>query len=195
MLKKLIFPLFILIALIQLATPIKSIYNQEQILANGKEFKFKTAPVDPNDPFRGKFVTLRFKENTIKVAPYKKWNRGEEIFASIEENEHGFAQLLNVSKEAPSNHKYYILAKIQRIITTKNENNKISNVELQIQYPFNRFYMEESKAKAAEDLYRKASANKKTLSYALVNIKNGKATLKDVMIDGVSIREVIINDN
>lgn len=188
MYKNFIFPIFILIALIQLAIPVKSIYNQEQILTHGKEFKFQTVPVDPTDPFRGKYIALNFKENTIGVSTYEKWNKGEKVFVIVEEDKNGFAQVMYASKTVPNNHNHYLSAIVQRVTSTKGE----SNLEIQIQYPFDRYYMEESKAKAAENLYRKATADQKILTYALVNIKDGKATLKDVMIDGKSIKDLIV---
>jgi uncharacterized membrane-anchored protein len=188
MYKNFIFPIFILIALIQLAIPVKSIYNQEQILTHGKEFKFQTVPVDPTDPFRGKYIALNFKENTIGVSTYEKWNKGEKVFVIVEEDKNGFAQVMYASKTVPNNHNHYLSAIVQRVTSTKGE----SNLEIQIQYPFDRYYMEESKAKAAENLYRKATADQKILTYALVNIKDGKTTLKDVMIDGKSIKDLIV---
>jgi uncharacterized membrane-anchored protein len=188
MYKNFIFPIFILIALIQLTIPVKSIYDQEQILTHGKEFKFQTVPVDPTDPFRGKYIALNFKENTIGVSTYEKWSKGEKVFVIVEEDKNGFAQVMYASKTVPNNHNHYLSAIVQRVTSTKGE----SNLEIQIQYPFDRYYMEESKAKAAENLYRKATADQKILTYALVNIKDGKATLKDVMIDGKSIKDLIV---
>ncbi|PXX96829.1 hypothetical protein DF185_19500 [Marinifilum breve] len=192
--KKIIFPIFIVIAIIQLSIPVKSIYNQEQILSEGKEFKFQTAPVDPNDPFRGKYIALRFKENEIRVNSYEDWEKGQEVFVVITENKEGFANPLRALLKEPTNEKHYLTAKIQNVNTHKDQYNHIISKEITIQYPFNRFYMEESKAKAAEDLYRKSTSDSKTSTYALVNIKNGKATLKDVMINDISIKDAV-NDS
>ncbi len=61
---------------------------------------------------------------------------------------------------------------------------------LVINYPFTRYYMEESKAKAAELAHRRSLRNDQEVTYALVNIKNGDAVLKDVMINGVSVKEL-----
>lgn len=191
MYKKYLFSIFILIAIIQLGIPIKSIYDQEDIIKNGKEFKFQTAPVDPNDPFRGKYIALNFKEDTINVSPWEKWKQNDEVYASLEEDDNGFVNLIGISRSIPENQKHYILVKIQNIKNTMDEYNNVTNVRLQILYPFDRYYMEESKAKAAENLYRESNANQKTLTYAIVNIKNGDATLRDVMIDGVSIKELV----
>ena len=189
--KKLLFIAFILIAIIQLSIPAKNIYDQEHLIAHGKEFKFQTAPVDPNDPFRGKYITLSFKEVTIDVAHYEKWEKGEDVYACIEEDKNGFAKLIYATHQKPEQHKHYILSTIQSVKTSMDENNIITNVEIRIQYPFNRYYMEETKAKAAEDLYRESTTDQKTLTYALVNIKEGKATLRDVIIDDKSIKDVI----
>ena len=57
--------LFVLVALAQLYVPAKMIWDQEDVLKNGSEYKFKTDPVDPNDPFRGKYITLSFDNNTF----------------------------------------------------------------------------------------------------------------------------------
>ena len=194
MLKRIILPLFVLTVSAQLIIPGKMIFDQEQILAHGKEFKFKTAPVDPNDPFRGKYIDLRFKENTLGVSNYGDWKKGQEIFVVIKENQEGFAIPLRVWIKEPSNEKHYLSAKIQSVKATKDEYNQLTGTEIRIQYPFERFYMEESKAKAAEDIYRKSNRDEKSLTYALVNIKKGKASLKDVMIDGVSIKELVDKD-
>lgn len=189
--KKIIFPIFIVIALIQLSIPVKSIYDQEQILSHGKEFKFQTAPVDPNDPFRGKYIALRFKENAIRVSSYQDWEKGQEVFVVITENKEGFASPLRTLLKEPTNEKHYLTAKIQNVKTNKDQFNHIIDKEITIQYPFNRYYMEETKAKAAEDLYRKSTSDSKTSTYALVNLKNGKATLKDVMINDTSIKDAV----
>ena len=51
--------------------------------------------------------------------------------------------------------------------------------------------MEESKAYEAEQIYIENQIDSSKKTYALVSIKNGDAVLKDVLIDGVSIREVV----
>ena len=50
--KKIIFPLFILVALAQLFVPAKMILDREDVLSTGTAFNFKTRPIDPTDPFR-----------------------------------------------------------------------------------------------------------------------------------------------
>lgn len=62
---------------------------------------------------------------------------------------------------------------------------------LTIDYPFDRFYMEESKARDAEMAYRESQLDTTQTTYALVKIKAGEAVLKEVMINGIPIREIV----
>lgn len=57
--------------------------------------------------------------------------------------------------------------------------------------PFNRYYLEEIKAQAAENAYRDAQQDSRDSTYALVAIKNGSAVLADVIIDGMPILEYL----
>ena len=55
--------------------------------------------------------------------------------------------------------------------------------------------MEESKAKDADILFSKAFSDTNQVAYALVNIKDGEAIVKDVMIDGVSLKDIVTARN
>ncbi|MGO3183081.1 MAG: GDYXXLXY domain-containing protein [Aequorivita sp.] len=182
--KKILFTAFILMAIIQLAIPGKMIWDKEQILKTGKEFKFETAPVDPTDPFRGKYIVLQYNENTIDLETEDNWVPGEKIYVVLKPDEKGFSTIDNVSKEKPTENLDYVLAKVNYV-----SGNRFKTIN--ISYPFDRFYMEESKAYPAELEYRKSQQDSSKTTYALVSIKNGDAVLKDVLIDGVSIGEIV----
>lgn len=185
--KKILLAIFILVAIVQLYVPIKMIFNNEDVLKTGTEFKFRTAPIDPNDPFRGKYISLRFDDNTTIFYTKEKWTTGEEIYVSIENNEDGFAKIKAISKEKPSNTPNFVKAKVGYGIFNLQENNRIV-----IDYPFNKFFMEETKAYDAEQIYNQTirERNEKP-TYAIVVIKDGNAVLKDVMIDEISIKEIV----
>jgi uncharacterized membrane-anchored protein len=61
-----------------------------------------------------------------------------------------------------------------------------------IDYPFDRYYLEESKALAAEQAYAASVRDTTQVTYALVNIKDGVAVLKEVLIGGVPVREKVM---
>jgi len=175
--------LFLLVALAQLYIPAKMIWDQEDVLKNGSEYKFKTAPVDPNDPFRGKYITLSFDNNTFEVENNKDWQQGDEIYVSITNGSDGFAKIASISEEKPEHHQDYVKAKVGFAM---GKGSRIS-----IDYPFDTYYMEESKAYGAELTYQRSQLDSTQTTFALVHIKNGKAVLKDVLIDGVPIREIV----
>lgn len=185
--KKILLPVFILVALVQLYVPAKMILDREDILDKGIEYKFKTEPIDPNDPFRGKYITLRYEEDMIEIQNEADWLGGEIIYVFLTTNNEGFAKIQSVSKEITTNNKDFLKAKVSYV--TSNGSNKLT-----IEYPFDRYYMEESKAYDAELTYRESQLDTNQTAYALVSIKDGEAVLKDVLINGVSIREIVINE-
>lgn len=182
--KKILLTTFILMAFIQLAIPGKMIWDKEKILETGKEFKFETAPVDPTDPFRGKYIVLQYKENSIEVETDDNWLSGEKIYVVLKSNEKGFSTIDYVAKEKPTNNIDFVVAKVDYV-----SGNHFKTIN--ISYPFDRFYMEESKAYAAEQEYIKSQQDSSRTTYVLVNIKNGDAVLKDVLIDEISIVDIV----
>jgi uncharacterized membrane-anchored protein len=182
--KKNILLLFTLIVLAQLYVPLQMIFNQEDIIKTGTEFKFQTAPIDPYDPFRGKYITLFFKEREIKVKNAKKYISGETIFATIITNKNGFAKVSSISKTKPKNNDSYLKLKIGFTL---------NNDKIAIDFPFNRFYMNENIASKAEKIYQESSVKKKNETYALVAVKNGEAVIKDVRINEVSFKDLANN--
>lgn len=179
---------FILTVLAQLFVPGKMIWDREDVINNGIEHKFKTIPVDPNDPFRGKYITLNYLENRIEVENEKYWTSGELVYVSFKTDNNGFSKIKSVSKTKPNDNHDFLKAEVLGVLSDTNA------TQLTINYPFDRYYMEESKAYDAEKTHRKAQIDTTTTTYALVNIKHGVAVLKDVLIDGISIREIVKSD-
>ncbi|MEM9078431.1 MAG: GDYXXLXY domain-containing protein [Bacteroidota bacterium] len=186
--KKTIFSLFVLAALVQLYVPAKMIWNNEDVLTTGKEFKFKTAPIDPNDPFRGKYIFLDFENTRVGIPREHDWKSGDVIYVSIQEDSKGFAAINSISKKEPKQSRDFIKAEVGFI-----NSYQVDTVILNVRYPFERFYMEESKAYDAEVTYRESQRDTTKIAYALVHVKEGDAVLKDVLIDGTPIRELVNN--
>lgn len=182
---KILLPIFIIVAIVQLFVPAKMIMDREEILKSGKEFKFVTAPIDPSDPFRGKYISLNYKANRIQIDSSKNWHRGENIFAILENDSNGFAEIKSVTKQLPGIGVNFLKVKVS--YSTSNDDID----ELIIQYPFDRYYMKESKAFRAELTYRQSLLDSNLITYASVFVKNGEAVLKDVLINGVSIQKIV----
>lgn len=175
---------FVLLCLIQLAIPSKMIFDVEQVMLLGQEYRFRTAPIDPEDPFRGKYVTLEFDAEIYRSAHEKEeWSPGEPVYVVLGRDSAGYAIVRAIRKQQPEAAEDYILAKIGYV--------RIDGIW--IEYPFKRFYMEETKAPIAEKKYR--ALNQRSFlheAYAIVYVYKGSAALKDVMIDGVSLRVLAV---
>jgi uncharacterized membrane-anchored protein len=179
--KVILFSIFLVVIIIQLFVPAKIIFDSEDILNTGIEFKFRTAPIDPNDPFRGKFIFLQYKENTINVENEKDWELGETVFVILDNDENGFAKLKSVTKSIPVENTNFVKAKIASIYEKT----------ITINYSFDRFYMEETKAPKAEQVYNESLADSTTITFGLVAVKDGNAILKDIIINDTSITKLI----
>lgn len=184
--KKITWIAFGLLVLLQFWVPMSVIRKKENILASGTAFKFRTAPVDPNDYLRGKYVYLNFNENSFDADIKKKWESGQEIYVDIANDSAGFAKIAAIhvnEKDAGKNH----IKTTVRYTSFENAHTK----RVYIDWPFERFYMEESKAPLAEEAYNESRADSSVISYALVKVKNGDAVLENVFIDNKPMDEYI----
>ena len=190
--KKLLVLVFILVALIQIYVPAKMVYDSEVVLDEGTAFKFKTAPVDPNDPFRGKYITLQFDIDEYEVDHSDDWERGEDIYVSLTTDRDGYAKISNVTKTTPYGDIDYVKAQVRYAYARRYSPD--TTHMLYINYSFNRFYMEESKAYDAEVAYRESRRDTSQTVYAIIHVKEGEPIIKDVMIDEMPIREYVMNE-
>ena len=174
--------LLIGVGLIQLTVPGWMIFRQEQMLRLGKEYKFQTAPVDPYDLFRGRYVALRFTAESVKQKPGDtKFPSGTKVYVAVKTNEAGFAEVERVSPTPLEGDNVFLTT-----VRWKNDKN------LSLVFPFNRYYMEESRAPQAEQAYREANRrNSEQETWATVRLRHGNAALADLFIDGQPIRNYL----
>jgi uncharacterized membrane-anchored protein len=173
--------LFVLMALVQLAAPGSMIFSHERVLAKGEAFKFRTAPVDPYDAFRGRYVALRFENAKAHAAEDEPVGYGRTVYATIEVGPDGFAKF-GAATASPPKSGPYLKTKAQY---------RDANGEVGLALPFDRFYMEETKAPAAEDAYRAANRGAERDAYAVVRVLDGGAAIEELYVGGKPIREAV----
>jgi len=182
--KKLIIPIFLALACIQWWVPASMIIKKETVLKKGKQFKFLTEPVDPSNPFKGKFIALRFKASVFIPLDKNKYSAGQEIYVHLITDDSGYAKIAAISAKEPTGKTDYVKAMIRYIDYDEEKT-------IQIQYPFEEFYMDEYKAPEAESAYREGNRDKQNKTYALVKILNGDAVIEDVLIDDIPIKKYL----
>lgn len=185
MINKLIFPLLLLMFLAQWLVPGKLIYDSEKTNAEGESYKFKIRPVDPYDPFRGKYITLTFEDCNLVRDTLEKFDRDQSVFVLVGPDTAGFAQIKAISKSTFGEHGYF---EATVLWYSKSDGDSVQTVQLD--FPFKKFFLEESLAPDAEAAYNQ-SRNDTIPAYALVNILDGKAILRDVVLNDSSIAEVV----
>lgn len=176
---------FSILALIQWFIPGKLIWEKGQVLKKGQPFKFKTEPVDPSNPFKGKYITLNFRENSFTDTVHRNFRSDETVYVILNQDSAGFVFIKNVSSEKPAHSNSFVKANVSYISEEKD------SVTIHLNYPFDEFYMEEFKAPKAEEIYRESNRDTTKVTYALVRILDGEAVLENVFIDSIPIGQMI----
>lgn len=176
---------FVLMVLAQLYVPASMIYSQHRTLEEGTLLKFRTAPVDPYDPFRGKYIRLSYADNVVEVPDPEKYVQDEDVYVTFKEGVDGYALIADVYRTPPDHTEVFLKTTVgYRVYETDS---------LWITYPFDRFYMEESKALDAETAYQEARTEGTDMeAYVMVAVRKGNAVIENVYIDNKPIREVVI---
>lgn len=177
---RLILGIFLVLCLIQLLIPVSMIYQHESTLSSGTMYKFKTAPVDPADVFRGKYVALRFDANEAHGETGIDWASTNEVYALIETATDGFAHFPMVLLEPPINADY---------LTVKVFRTQGSRIFLTL--PFDRYYLPEDLAPQAEQAYREHSRTGNRDAYVTVVIKDGSGVISNLYISDKPILEFL----
>ncbi|WP_207511500.1 GDYXXLXY domain-containing protein [Longitalea luteola] len=175
---KILLPVFIIVALAQWLVPAQMIWEREVILKKGKIYRFLTAPVDPNNPFIGKYITLNIKEGAARVDRTFPTKHDQPVYVLLTVDNAGFAKIKSVSLIEPSKEEAYVKAKVNWILNTDHEE-PLANID----YPFDEYYMEEHKAPKAELAYQQATRDSTSRTYVQVKIYKGNAVIEDVFIN------------
>ncbi len=183
---------------LQLLIPVSMILKHEKVMRDGSLYRFKTRPIDPVDPFQGRYVQLGF-ENDYIVAPTNAIEpaRNERVYVTLGTDPAGLCKMTGWSRSKPEQGNYLKLKYWGKKYnwSAKDDNQRYSG--LQFKLPFDRFYMEESKAPRAERLVRNRRINRSDENtnlfincWANVRVLNGAGLIEDVLVDGTPIGEL-----
>lgn len=179
--------LFVLAAIAQLAVPAWMIVGHERVRRDGEVFKFRTAPVDPRDPFRGEYVRLDFEvERGRWLLPPVETGTGKyrhHAFALLGTDSTGFAAITQLVLERPS------AGAFVRVEYMSWTNDTLFNISL----PFDRYYLEEGDGPKTEKLLMPQWSDSLPVqslpAYAVVRVLDGDAVVTDLVVGDRSIHE------
>lgn len=177
--KKRLLLLFVIVGLLQAIAPLYMAWRWEDILQTGRQFYWQTAPVDPYDAFKGRYIDLRFDENNVPVIDSQPvdLSAGQMMYGIIAENTEGKAYISGVSVRQPEQGSY---------IKGKVYANGTGTVHFLL--PFSRYYLPEDLAPAAEAAYRKSAGK---TGVAAVRIKDGYGVIEQLYIGDKTLYEFL----
>ena len=185
--RKLAIVLFVATALLQAAAPLSMIARREAVLRHGAQFRFKTAPVDPCDAMRGRYVALGIRPDT---APKPEGGQtaaapGQKVYALLGRDAEGFADITRLVTRRPVAGDFLAVRMAGEVYGQEGM--------VHIDLPFDRYYMEESMAPRAESLYAKQAAGQdgEKAAYVTVRIKNGLGVIENLYIGGRRIEDAL----
>jgi uncharacterized membrane-anchored protein len=158
---------FVLVAFAQLAVPGSLVWKREQTLGRGSVWKLRTAPVDPVDAFRGRYVALQFEAETQEISPPANADSGDTVFVTLKANAEGFAE-------------------IDQVFATKPAGDDFIEAELHgktVSLPFDKYWVTERDAPAAETAYRNLSRRGNQNAYVTVRVFRGDAAIEQLYLD------------
>lgn len=170
--------IFLLVALAQIAVPASMIWKRQRTLREGRLWKFHTAPVDPVDAMRGRYLVLRFEAEDFprnQALPYR-----DTVYAKLKEDADGFAV-------------------VDQVVETPAEGDDVVQAEslgwyqgkAHLKFSFDRLWVTEANAPAAEKAYAEHSRREKVDAYATVRVMAGDAGIEELYIAGQPLRDYL----
>lgn len=171
--------IFVLIALAQLSVPAMMAWGRVQTLARGRVWKFKTAPIDPEDAVRGRYVSLRFDAEDAYRQP-EQLKSIDSLYAILKEGPDGFATVDHLSFSPDPGDS-----------AMKVEPGGFWDGQQRILFPFHYFWVTEKSAPEAEKAYRENSKRGQQNAFVTIRIRNGDSALEQLYIDNKPLAEYL----
>lgn len=172
---------FTISAVILIAMPIAQIIRFETVIARGKTYMFECKPVDPYDPFRGRYVRIRIG-NEVKLQRSELKSKyhwyGQSGWTGVKTGKDGLAKCVGYYIKKPEAGEY-VKCKAYKVYDKDNDDKW--RVELEV----DKVFMNEDIAPKAEAAQRnsKCSVELKIYDGKVVPVKlfmNGKSMVEQL---------------
>ena len=180
------YTLFGLLCLAQLAVPVSLVVKHEDTRRNGSAWRFQTAPVDPADPFRGRYVRLAFAAERSAVPMANSGllylREGSRLYAELAPDANGYAQMVRLHQQRPLTGEY--LDVFLRHMNFKEGADRNAPPAAFVRLPFDRYYLPEAQAPEVERAYNEASRKAQANTWVEVRVLEGHPALVGLVLDG-----------
>lgn len=187
---KLLLALFLLTVAAGIWYPVLKIIRFEFPLSPPAVFRFSATLYDPYDPFRGRYVALQGKSQTLVSDEPIDYYAGS--YAVLENDEKGLAKVVGLTRKPEPGKPAIRTSYVSRYSGAPGkdaEPKKTHNYV--VSFPFNRFYMNEKLAPEAERAFRYAARSGMECVIVVKVYADGNYAITDLEIDGMPIREFL----
>jgi len=188
------------------------IARREFALKRGSVCRFRTAPVDPYDAFRGKFVALDFDCVRGGVLTDTRFEANQRVYLRVGTDTNGLCVIERVA-DKPDASALWLKAKVQYCLEDYKERAVVppaakghdggaaeerrvftGKYRTHLRLPFDRFYMDEQLAPEAENAYRDAArpwqGGWRREAVVAVRVWHGVTVIESLTIDGRLIQDI-----
>jgi uncharacterized membrane-anchored protein len=183
----------------QLAAASWSIARYESTLRSGSPYRIRAAAFDPADAFRGRYVAVQPVIRIARPIATETERRLQRIssfetgYVVLTTDADGFAAAAQILSEPPSAGDYLEIARVWQWWdreTTPSTEATLAGYNLV--FSFDRYYMAESDAPAAQQRYADATRqDRETNAWLAVRVKDGVGVIEGLYIDGVPIEKIV----
>jgi hypothetical protein len=176
---------FAVAAIAQWLLPLAGIWQHERIVARGTVVRIECVAPDPYDPLRGRYLAVRPAEGRVPKPEGMVGRDAVPVWATLVAGADGLSRIESLSLEPVSG------PTVIRLVAKWSHWKGVPWPEtVFIEWPFDRFYLNERLAPDADELVAERFRDGKR-TVAEVRLLDGRAVLTDILLDGVSIREVV----
>jgi hypothetical protein len=176
---------FTVAAIAQWLLPLAGIWQHERVVARGTTVRIECAAPDPYDPLRGRYLAVRPVEGRVPKPQGMADRAAVPVWATLVAGKDGLSRIESLSLEPVSGPTV-----IRLVAKWPHWNGSPSPETVFVEWPFDRFYLNERLAPDADKLVAERFREGEK-PVAEIRLLDGRAVLTDVLIDGVSIRDVV----
>ena len=173
-------------AVAQWLLPLAGIWQHERVISRGTLVRIECVAPDPYDPLRGRFLAVRPAGSRVPKPEGMVGRDAVPVWATLEEGDDGLSRIQSLSIEPVSG------PTVIRLMAKWPDWERQTTAEtVLVEWPFDRFYLNERLAPDADKLVAERFREGQEQPVAEIRLLDGRAVLTDVLVDGVSIREIV----
>lgn len=178
-----IWPLLIVVALVQTAALFKIVYDKDRLIKTGREITMPVKPIDPRDVFRGDYVILGYDISTVNTSEVPtetadKFSIGSTAYVTVSPVPAGGWTVTAISPEVPktaSSADVILKGRVERVWRDQSASGRVIN----LRYGIETYFVPEGTGRALESKVREHKID------AIVAVgSDGSAVLKGLVVDG-----------